>query len=178
MAPVTVGFMTYDAQTRDAYRRALAGLTALSTIGALTACGWLAGVAARDHASQQQAKDSVRLAAQQQARAEWQRSQDAWLAAQPKEQRVRTVWKKRREVTLVETRLVRAAAVGTGGTLTSGSTSGSGTTSGTTSGTVSSGSAGGPVRTSGGTNSGSVSHSAPAPAPPKPPPAPAPSSGS
>lgn len=168
--------MTYDASSRDAYRSALVALTSLSTVGAITACGWLAGVAARDHASQEQVKESARAVAQQQTQAEWQRAQDAWLAGQPKEQRVRTIWKKRREVTRVETRLVRSPVIGTGGSLRSSS----GSVSGTASVTPSSGggNAAGPVRASGGTSGGSGSHSAPASAPPKPPPAPAPSSGS
>jgi len=161
--------MTYTARTRDRYRRALAAVTGLTTVGALTACGWLAGMASRDHQADQSAKDAARQQAQRRALVEWRRQQDAWRAAQAaRGPRIRTVWKKRPEVTVTDTRVVR---VGTGGTL-SGS-GGGGSYSGVSA-------SGGPSRSSGGGSSGGGGHQpAPHAAPPPPPrPAPAPSSGS
>ena len=97
--------MTYTARTRDRYRRALAAITGLTTVGTLTACGWLAGTASRDYNAEQVAKDAARQAAQRRALADWQRQQAAWRAAQAaRTPRVRTVWKKRPEVTVVDTR--------------------------------------------------------------------------
>jgi uncharacterized membrane protein YgcG len=154
--------MTYTARTRDGYRRALAAVTGLTTVGALTACGWLAGAAARDHTADQSSKNAARQQAQRQALAEWQRQQASWRAAQAAPRtRVRAVWKKRPEVTVVDTRVVRIGSIGTGGSL---SNSGSGQTY---SGSSNSGSGGG------GGGRPPVSH----PAPP-PPPRPAPTSGS
>lgn len=162
--------MTYTARTRDGYRRALASVTGLTTVGALTACGWLAGAAARDHSADQSSKDAARQQTQRQALAEWQRQQAAWLAAQPAPRpRVRAVWKKRPEVTVVDTRVVRIASVGTGGSL---SNSGSGQTY-----SGSSGSGGGSGGGSGSGGGGRPPASHPAP-PPPPRPASAPSSGS
>lgn len=160
--------MTYTARTRDGYRRALAAVTGLTTVGALTACGWLAGAAARDHSADQSSKDAARQQTQRQALAEWQRQRAAWRAAQAAPRsRVRAVWKKRPEVTVVDTRVVRIGSIGTGGSL---SNSGSGQTYSGSSG--SGGGSGG-----GGGGGGRPPASNPAPQPP-PRPAPAPSSGS
>jgi hypothetical protein len=165
--------MTYDARHRDAWRRALAGLTGVTTVGALTACGWLAGVAARDHAADTQRKETARQAAQRRAQDEWARRQAAWLAEQARHPQVRTVWKKRPTVTVVDTRVVRAGSVGPGGTLSS-SGGGSLASSSSSGGSVRSGSSGysGGSRPSGG-GGGAATSAAPPPAPP-----PAPTSGS
>jgi hypothetical protein len=154
--------MTYTGRTRDGYRRALTAVTTLTTVGALTACGWLAGTAAHDHNAQQQAQDAARQQTQRQALAKWQRQRAAWRATHGGA-RVRTVWKKHPQTTVVDTRVVRSAGIGTGGTLSSSSGSSS-------SGSSSSGSGSG----GGGGGRPPASHAAPPPPPPKP----APSSGS
>jgi len=175
--------MTYTARTRDRYRLALAALTGVTTVGALTACGWLAGTAAHDHEASLGTKEAARQQAQRRALFEWQQQRAAWRAAHADRPRVRTVWRKRPERTVVDTRVVRVGSVGTGGTLsTSGGTSGGSSGSSTYAG---SSTAGGPSGASSGGSSGgssagsSVSHQSAAPPPPPPPkPAPAPSSGS
>jgi hypothetical protein len=157
--------MTYTARTRDTYRRALAGVTALTTVGTLTACGWLAGAAAHDDRARQQAKHVAAQGAQRRALAEWQRKRAAWQAAQDaRTGKVRTIWKKRPQSTVVDTRVVQAASIGPGGSLSSGS-SGTSYSGGSSSGSSGSGGGGG--------GRPPVSHAAPPP-----PPAPAPSSGS
>lgn len=171
--------MTYSARTRDRYRHALSMLTGLTTAGVLTACGWLAGTAARDFHAEQEAKDAARQEADRVTQADWQQKQAAWRAAQPRE--VRTVWKRRPVTTVVETRTVFAASttIGAGGSVSSGSSSGSsGSGSSGSAGSGSSGSSGSGSSGSGSSGGGSNPQpSAPKP-PPPPPPAPAPSSGS
>jgi len=97
--------MSYSPRTRDIYRGALFAVTGLSTAGALTASGWLAGLAAHDHA--------VEMAAEKTEKKQAERKRlEAWYAKNPQ-----VVVKKRPEVTKVETRTVPAGDVGSGGTL-------------------------------------------------------------
>src|SRR5687767_13932515 len=48
--------MSYRHRHRDRYRLAVTAVTGVSTAGALTATGWIVGVAAQDFADQQAAK--------------------------------------------------------------------------------------------------------------------------
>ncbi|HET7351692.1 MAG TPA: hypothetical protein VFJ28_12200 [Marmoricola sp.] len=140
--------MSYSPRTRDIYRGALFAVTGLSTVGALTGSGWLAGNAAASHEKQM----ATEKAEKQQAERE---RLEKWYAENPQ-----VVTKNRPVVTEVETRTVPAAEVGTGGSM-------SGSTPEPTSSSSSGGSAPAPA----------PAPAAPAPAP-EPPPAPAPSGGS
>jgi hypothetical protein len=143
--------MSYTPRTRDIYRGALFAVTGLSTVGALTGSGWLAGVAAADHEKQM----ATEKAEKQQAERE---RLEKWYADNPQ-----VVTKNRPVVTEVETRTVPAPEVGTGGSM-SGSAP-----EPTTSSSSGGGSAPAPAP--------APAPAAPAPAP-EPPPAPAPSGGS
>jgi hypothetical protein len=142
--------MSYSPRTRDIYRGALFAVTGLSTVGALTGSGWLAGNAAASHEKQM----ATEKAEKQQAERE---RLEKWYAENPQ-----VVTKNRPVVTEVETRTVPAPEVGTGGSM-SGSTPEPATSS------SSGGSAPAPAP--------APAPAAPAPAP-EPPPAPAPSGGS
>ena len=172
--------MTYNARTRDGYRHALSVLTGLTTVGVLTACGWLAGAASEDFHAEQAAKETARKEADRAAQADWRRQQAAWHAAQPRQ--VRTVWKRHPVRTVVDTRTVIATSttIGAGGPVSSGSSTASSTASrstGSSGSSVSSGSSGS-VSSGSGTGSSGSGPRPSAPKPPPPPPAPAPSSGS
>lgn len=153
--------MTYTPRKRDRYRLAAAAVTGATTVGALTATGWLGGVAAADYAEQesQRAAEQAATAAQaQRARAKY----DAAVARQQsRAEGPRIVYKQRPTRTRVTVQYVAGAAtaapVGPGSTVTSSA----------------------PQQAPGGQspNSGHQAPSAPPP-PPPPPPAPAPSSGS
>ena len=175
--------MTYNARTRDGYRHALSVLTGLTTVGVLTACGWLAGSASEDFHAEQAAKETARKEADRAAQADWRRQQAAWHAAQPRQ--VRTVWKRHPVKTVVDTRSVVATSttIGAGGPVSSGSSTASSSTASRSAGSIgSSGSSGSSGSVSSGSGTGSSGSgprpSAPKPPPPPPPPAPAPSSGS
>ena len=155
--------MSYSVRARDAYSTVVTALTGMAGAGALTACGLLAGVAAREHAHAQQARqdrEAARQAAQQAAYLRWQQQRAAWLRAQ--KPKVVTVWRRHHTRTVVDTRVVQAAAstVGPGSAVTRSAPA--------------SAPAAAPQPTRRVTH---VSHAAPPP-PPPPPPAPAPTSGS
>lgn len=144
-------------------------MTAVSVAGVLSATGWLAGQAAADQVrvdAQKKAREQQAAQQQRRARLEWRRQ---WRAAQARA-RAHVVWKDRRVVTVVDTRVVHAARVGPGGTVSSSAPtySAAGGSTSYASGSASAGGSGG--------------HAAPAPAPrpvaPPPPPPPAKSSGS
>ncbi len=141
--------MSYSPRTRDIYRGALFAVTGLSTVGALTGSGWLAGNAAASHEKQM----ATEKAEKQQAERE---RLEKWYADNPQ-----VVTKNRPVVTEVETRTVPAAEVGTGGSM-----------SGSAPEPMTSSSSGG-----GSAPAPAPAPAAPAPAP-EPPPAPAPSGGS
>lgn len=152
--------MTYTPRKRDRYRRAAVTVTAATTVGALTATGWLAGVAAADYAKQQakRADDQASAAAKVQRQ---QARYDAALARRAVADGPLIVYKdrpvkKRVTVQYVASPSIGSSAVGSGGTIST-------STSQTASSPTSSG--------SGGTGT-------PAPPPPPPPPPPTPSSGS
>lgn len=162
--------MSYSATTRDRYRLAIAAVSGLATIGALTATGVIAGAAARDY----RAEEAQRATAERAEQLAWKRAKQeraalikankryvAQLSANAANPLV--VERERPVLTRVTTRYVSSGGsgqVGSGGTVSSGGTSSGGSSGGTSSG----GSSGG-----GGTT---------APPPPPPPPPPAPSSGS
>lgn len=152
--------MSYTPRTRDRYRLVAVSVTAATTVGALTATGWLSGVAASDYADQQ----NERAAEQAAAAAKAERAQAKYEAQLARSQEPKIVYKKRPVKTRVTTRYVTGSAgtsstVGAGGTITS-------STPLTSSNSQPAGSGGG----GGG--------SAPPPSPPSPPPTTAPSSGS
>ena len=164
--------MSYSPTTRDRYRLAVAAVSGLATIGALSATGVIAGVAAQDYRSEQAQKASAKRADQlaykraKQERAALIKANKqyyAQLAAQAEHPRI--VVRDRPLVTHVTTKYLYSGgsgSVGSGGSVSSGGYTGGSTSSGGGS-------------SSGGSSSGGTT--APPPPPPPPPP-PAPSSGS
>jgi hypothetical protein len=156
--------MSYTPRKRDRYRLAVAAITGVTTVGALTATGWLGGVAAADYNAQEQ----ERAAEQAAATAKAERAQAKYDAAVARQQSrangPRIVYKQRPVKRRVSVRYVNGTSSGSpysgpSGSVTSTSTSTSNGTSTTS----------------------STGHQSPAsnPAPPPPPPPPpAPSSGS
>lgn len=151
--------MAYTSRHRDRYRRAATGVTAATTVGALTVTGWLTGVAASDYARQQTQRDQEEAAATANAQRDQARYNTA-LARQARADGPLIVYqdrpvKRRVTVQYATSYSVGSSTVGSGGTVSS-------STSQSTSATP-----------SGGSGTGSQ------PAPPAPPPpAPAPSTGS
>ena len=153
--------MSYTSRDRDRFRLAVAAVTGVSTVGALTATGWLIGKAADDFAAQQAAASAQQQQAQQQAKGAQQQGRQGADRQRPARPQLR----QRPHVTRVTVRYVTGT--------TSSNPVGGGTVSAPVS---SSGSSGG---SSGSSGSGSSSSGpGPAPAPPPPPPPAAPSSGS
>ena len=154
--------MTYTSTTRDRYRLVVWAVTTSVAAGAVTATGWVAGAAAREHAQDEAARRAEQDA---EARQEY----DAWLARygeQPRTRTPRTLVRQRPVRTRVTTRYVSAAgqtaAVGPGGTVSTPSASTS-TTS----------------QHPGSSGSGNQTPQTQTPQPPPPPPPPpAPTSGS
>jgi hypothetical protein len=154
--------MVHTPRGRDNVRLAVATATALAGAGSLTAVGWLAGAAARQHHAEQvreyaaQTKADAAAAA---AKAKYDEQLASWRLQQ---ERPRVVFRNRPSRSVVRTQYQQggpSVAIG-GGTLSN---------------------AGPPSAPSGQPPTGPVPHSAPPPAPapaPPPPPAPAPSSGS
>lgn len=152
--------MDYSATTRDRFRLAVTAVSGLTTVAALSATGWLAGHAARDHQAEQ-ARKAAEAGAQQQAQRAWERATRAHAAAVRAAAHPHVVLRTRPQVTRVSLRYVRGAAsapVGGGGQVSSYS----------------------PTYTPQAASSAPQSQPAPyaAPPPPPPPPAPAPSTGS
>ncbi len=122
----SVSAMTYSATSRDRYRLAVSAVTGVSLVGALTAAGWLAGLASRDHAkevasTQAAAEQRSRAAAAAAAKAERARARyDAALARRA--QRPHVVLRHRPVQTRVTTRYVHATTgstpIGGGGSVT------------------------------------------------------------
>ena len=168
--------MSYSATTRDRYRLAVAAVSGLATIGALTATGVVAGAAARDY----RAEEAQRVATERAERLAWKRAKQERAALIKAHQRYvaqltanaanpLVVERERPVVTRVTTRYVSSGGsgqVGSGGTVSSGGTPSGGSSGGTSSGGTSSGG-----------SSGGGGTTAPPPPPPRPPP-PAASSGS
>jgi hypothetical protein len=112
--------MTYTARTRDRYRLAVAAVTGVTAVGALTSTGWFAGVAAREHTADQTAQQAQQQAAadraaRAQARYETRvaRQQSAALGSD-------VALRQRPAVTRVTTRYVASTAqgaVGSGGSV-------------------------------------------------------------
>ncbi len=160
--------MTYTPRTRDRYRVAVAAVTGVTTIGALTATGWLGGVAAADYSKQELQRQAEQAAAaakqaRQQARYEAAVARQQSLAEGPK-----VILRQRPQKTRVSTQYVQAAgtsSVGPGGSVSYPSTSQP---------------ASGTASPSGGQAPPAAPAAGPAPAapPPPPPPPPAPSTGS
>jgi len=147
--------MSHTPRSRDRFRLGVSSVTALVTAASLTAVGWFAGTAAREHQAQQARDDAARAVAAAKA-AKAKATYDAAVArAKSASLPRRVILRPRPHRTVVQTQYVSAATtpVTVGG------------------GTVSPPSPAGPP---------SVVHHAPvvhAPPPPPPPP-PAPSSGS
>ncbi|MGD9957981.1 hypothetical protein [Nocardioides sp.] len=154
--------MTYTPRKRDRYRLAAAAITGATTVGALTATGWLGGVAAADYTQQQNERAAEQAAAAAKAERAQARYDAAVARQQSRAEGPRIVYKQRPVKHRVSVQYV------TGATSTSTST-----------GTVTSTSTSTSTGTS--TPSSNQGHQAPSsnPAPPPPPPPPpAPSSGS
>lgn len=153
--------MTYDAKSRDRYRRAVTGVTGALTAGVLVGTGAISGQAAHDlnqQAAAEQAKQAEEYAAWQAERAAYDAEVARLRAENPP-----VVVKQRPTRTRVTTRYVNggspsSVSVSSAGSRGSGASSGSG---GNTAGSP------------GGRNSGGGAGPTPAPPPPPPPPPPA-----
>ena len=163
--------MGYTARTRDGYRLAVAAVSGVTTVSALTATGFLAGAVAKDYQDQQHAK----VAEQEAAKVAWKREQKAVARANEQfaeqltanAEHPRVVQRQRRYVNHVITQyLDGGSSVGGGGTVAPGGSGGSG-----------GGSTGG-GSTGGGSTGGGTGGAGPTTPPPPPPPPPPPSSGS
>jgi len=159
--------MGYTSKTRDKYRLAVAAVSGLTTVAALSATGFLAGAAASDYQDEQ-----VRKAAEQRAaKVAWKQEQKAVAQANKEFYKQLTtnaahpkVIERQREHESHVTTYYYGGGSGVGG----GGTVGGGGYTGGSSG----GSSGGSGGSSGGSSGGGGT---PAPPPPPPPP---PSSGS
>ena len=81
--------MSYTPQTRDKYRLAVAAVTGVASVAALSASGWIAGAEAADHNEELAHQSAVKQAAEAQATAEYQAKvaeYEASLAAEPREE--------------------------------------------------------------------------------------------
>jgi hypothetical protein len=75
-----LGVMTHTPRTRDRYRLAVAAVTGLTSVGAITATGWIAGAASADYKAElAQRADRERAVAKD--RAQQQAKYEAELAA-------------------------------------------------------------------------------------------------
>lgn len=109
--------MSYSQRTRDRYRLAVSAVTGLTAAGALTAGGWLAGVAAQTTGA---GSDTAPPPAPPPT--------DTVPAATPSRTPPKVVVKERPQVTRVTTRYVTSPggpAVGGGGTVTAQTSAGS-----------------------------------------------------
>jgi hypothetical protein len=150
--------MVHTPRGRDTVRLAVASVTALAGAASLTAVGWLAGAAARQHHAQQAREYDAQakaMAAAAVAKAKYDQSIAAWRLQQ---ERPRVVLRNRPTRTVTRTTYQRGVPVTVGG------------------GTFSAA----PPSAPSGQAPAPAPHGAPppAPAPAPPPPAPAPSSGS
>ena len=158
--------MNYSSRTRDRFRIAITSVTGLTTIGALSVTGWLAGLVAQDFAAEQAVKaqdEAAQRTAWEAATRKAARQQKAYNAAVAKQNRQahpQVILVERPQRTRVSLQYVQAgggSSVGSGGTVLAQGSSGGSTAPSST-----------PPQSSG---------SQPAPPPPPPPP-PAPTSGS
>lgn len=148
--------MTPSPRRRDTLRLGISSVTALAGAASLTAVGWFAGAAARQHSTEQQRTDADRAAAFAKAAEARARYDMAMARRRSAAFPHHVVFRPRPTRTVVRTQYVRSAAV----PVTVGG------------GTVSTPSQAAPPP--------AAPHAAPAPPapPPPPPPPPAPSSGS
>lgn len=154
--------MTYDAKSRDRYRRAVTGVTGALAASVLVGTGAISGQAARD-LNQQEAAEQAKKAEEYAA---WQAEQAAYDAevARLQAENPPVVVKQRPKRTRVTTRYVSG---GSPSGVSVGSSSGSRNSGG------SSNSGGNTAGGRGGGNSGGGAGPTPAPPPPPPPPPPA-----
>ncbi len=161
--------MSYTSRTRDRFRVVIMTVTGVTTVGALSLTGWLAGVMGQEYAAEQAESSRVKAADQAaweaaaRKAARQQAAYDAAVVRQNRKARPQVVLLQRPQRTRVTLRYSQAASaggsVGPGGTVTS-SSAGSGSAPAAAAPTA------------------SGAQPAPAPPPPPPPPAPAPTSGS
>jgi hypothetical protein len=109
--------MSYAAYTRDRFRLAATGITGMTAIGALSATGWLAGVAAQNFEAEQADKAAQAAAADAQRRAELRAWRQATRAAQARPRVVLRPRPQRTHVTVRYVQAVPSARVGPGGTV-------------------------------------------------------------
>ena len=117
--------MTYSARTRDRFRLAVAAVTGVTTVAALSATGWLAGAAAHDSEALQQEQAAVAQAKYRSDLAAWRKA-NAVDAATP-QQRTMVELRDRPHHTETTLRYVQgtgASAVGAGGQVTAAPASG------------------------------------------------------
>ena len=121
--------MSYSHRHRDRYRLAVTAVTGVSTAGALTATGWLVGVAAQDFADQQAAKAAKEAKAAKQWAKEYAAQQAEYAKATAA---ASATLKQRPYVTRTTTQYVQAAgtsaAPSSGGTVAPVSSSSAGGT--------------------------------------------------
>ncbi|MGH3336008.1 MAG: hypothetical protein ACRDOZ_09335, partial [Nocardioides sp.] len=97
--------MSYSHRHRDRYRLAVTAVTGVSTVGALTATGWIVGVAAQDFADQEAAK----AAKEAKAAKAWARKYAKEQAEYAEATAAATTLKQRPYVTRTTTQYVQAA---------------------------------------------------------------------
>jgi hypothetical protein len=149
--------MRLTSRRRDLVRVGVTSLTALAGAGSLTAVGWLAGTADKQHTLDQQTADARKAAAAAKPTPARTRYEVAWAQRRADASPRRVFWRSRPVRTVVRTEYVAAAS----GPVT------------VTGGTVSA-----PAPAPQGPAPRPVVRHAPPPPPPPPAPAPAPSSGS
>ena len=163
--------MSYSPRHRDRYRLAVTAVTGVSTVGALTATGWLVGVSAQDYHD----KEAAKAAEEAQAAKAWAKKYARQQAKYAEATAAGTTLVQRPYVTRTAIQYVQAAATsaapGSGGAVAPVSSS-SGAAAPTTSSA--------PAASSAPASAPAPAAPAPAPAAPAPAPAPppAPSSGS
>jgi hypothetical protein len=171
--------MSYSHRHRDRYRLAVTAVTGVSTVGALTATGWLASVAAQDYTDQQKAKAAEEAQAAKAWAKKYARQQAKYAKAQAAA--AEPIVKQRPYVTRTTTQYVQAAgtsaAPGSGGEVAPVS-SGSAAAPAAAPAASAPAPAPAPAAPAPAPSGGGGGGSAPAPPPPPPPPPPAPSSGS
>ena len=99
--------MSYSHRHRDRYRLAVTAVTGVTTVGALTATGWLVGASAQDYTDQQKAKAAEEAAAAKAWAKKYARQQARYAKAQAAA--AAPILKQRPYVTRTTTQYVQAA---------------------------------------------------------------------
>lgn len=111
--------MTYSARTRDRFRLAVAAVTGVTTVAALSAAGWLAGAAAHDSEELQQEQAAVAQAKYRSDLAAWRKAGAVNACTQQQRPGVELRDRPHRtETTVRYVHLTGTSAVGAGGQVT------------------------------------------------------------